>query len=300
MLTNPDFWIAFGIGAAMLLVLVPICRLVFWTVGIYTIVDEREAQVFVLFGKVLGVIDDPGLHSPFFKFGLRGLMVRTLGQVHTVDLRLDQVYKRSQPVNSEEGTPMGVGVWYEMLVSNPVDFIFKNTDPRGSLEANVANAAVRCLSNMGLDELLVERHGMSERVREEVSPTSEEWGYRLGSVYIRKVHFRDQEMIHQIEQKVVNRLRQVTSAIFQAGTNQVDVIKSRAEKEAAGEFARAQAMRPQVVGEALGRLSKSPQILKAVLDVLEVRRIVDGEAIVTLIPKGGSLLPKLLAARSSD
>ena len=57
---------------------------------------------------------------------------------------------------------------------------------------------------------------MSQTVREEVSPKSHEWGYQLGSVYIRKVHFRDPEMIKQIESKVVNRLRQVTCG-HQAG-----------------------------------------------------------------------------------
>jgi len=58
----------------------------------------------------------------------------------------------------------------------------------------------------------------------------------LGSVYIRKVHFRDDQMIHQIEQKVVNRLRQVTSAIRQQGANQVAIIKSGAERTAAAEL----------------------------------------------------------------
>jgi hypothetical protein len=37
-----------------------------------------------------------------------------------VDHRLDQEYLRSQAVNSEEGTPMGIGVWYEMRVGDPV------------------------------------------------------------------------------------------------------------------------------------------------------------------------------------
>ena len=58
---------------------------------------------------------------------------------------------------------------------------------------------------------------MSRRIREEISPKCDAWGFDLGSVYIRKVHFRDDQMIHQIEQKVVNRLRQVTSAIRQQG-----------------------------------------------------------------------------------
>ena len=65
-------------------------------------------------------------------------------------MRLDQEYLRSQPVNSEEGAPMGIGIWYEMFVSDPVAYLFKNADPRGSLRANVSNATVRCLSNMKL------------------------------------------------------------------------------------------------------------------------------------------------------
>jgi hypothetical protein len=60
--------------------------------------------------------------------------------------------------------------------------------------------------------MLETRHQMSYAVRTEVSSKSREWGYQLGSrCAFRKVHFRDAGMIQQIEQKVVNRLRQVTS-----------------------------------------------------------------------------------------
>ena len=184
---------------------------------LFAIIPECEAQLFLLFGRVIGVIDEPGLHFLPVALGPHALLIRFFGAVRRVDLRLDQEYLRSEPVNSEEGTPMGIGVWYEMRVSNPADYLFRNTDPHGSLRANVRNAAVRCLSNMPLQSLLEDRHGMSRRVRDEVSPKSDAWGFHLGSVYIRKVHFRDDQMIHQIEQKVVNRLRQVTSAIASKG-----------------------------------------------------------------------------------
>jgi regulator of protease activity HflC (stomatin/prohibitin superfamily) len=151
--------------------------------GLYTIVQERRCKVFMLFGKVLGVIDEPGLHLLIFKLGPAALIVNWLGEVKDVDMRLDQEYLRSQPVNSEEGAPMGIGIWHEMFVSDPVSFLYKNTDPRGSLSANVSNSTVRCLSNMPLASMLVNRHTMSETVRNEVSPKSHEWGYKLGSVY---------------------------------------------------------------------------------------------------------------------
>jgi regulator of protease activity HflC (stomatin/prohibitin superfamily) len=223
-----------------------------------------------------------------------------LGKCHQVDMRLDQEYLRSQAVNSEEGAPMGIGVWYEMFVSDPTSFLFKNADPRGSLRANVSNAAVRSLSNMKLSEMLETRHTMSQAVRNEVSPKSHEWGYQLGSVYIRKVHFRDGQMIRQIEEKVVNRLRQVTSAIKQDGNNQVSIIKSTAERQAAIEFARAAAQRPLIVGQALQKIAADNEVMQAVFELLEYQKLSEGEARVTLLPFGsqGSLLAPLLAAQN--
>lgn len=265
--------------------------------GVFAVVNECEAQVFLLFGRVAGVIDEPGLHILPLVLGPQSLLIRFFGSVRKVDLRLDQEYLRSQPVNSEEGTPMGIGVWYEMRVSDPVNFLFKNTDPRGSLRANVRNAAVRCLSNMPLQNLLEDRHAMSHRVREEVSPKSEAWGYKLGSVYIRKVHFRDAGMIAQIEQKVVNRLRQVTSAIRQSGANQVAVIKSSAERTAAVEFARAGAVRPYIVGKAIQEVSQDKEILSAVFEILETQKMLEGDVTLTLLPPDPeNLLGKLLAS----
>jgi regulator of protease activity HflC (stomatin/prohibitin superfamily) len=272
-------------------------------VNFYTTVNEGQCKVYVLFGKVLGVIDQPGLHLLWLSLGPQAALINffRFGKVYPIDLRLDQEYLRSNPVNSEEGTPMGVGVWYEMRIKNPVDFIFKNVDPRGSLQANVANATVRSLSNMPLEKLLEDRHEMSRLVRQEVSPKSQEWGYELGSVYVRKVHFRDAEMIRQIEQKVVNRLRQVTSAIRQAGNNQVDIITSAAERQAATEFARARSVRPQLVGEALREIGQDPDVLNAVFETLEVDRITKGTAEVTLIPDGKyETLVGLLAGTGGD
>ncbi len=267
--------------------------------GLYTIIEERQCKVYMLFGKVVAVIDEPGLHFLLFKLGVKAPLVKFLGKSYTLDLRLDQEYIRSTPVNSEEGAPMGIGIWYEMVISNPTNYLFKNADPRGSLGANVSNSTVRCLSNLKLAEMLQNRHPMSQTVRAEVSPQSQEWGYSLGSVYIRKVNFRDLGMTKQIEEKVVNRLRQVTSAIKQDGTNQVNIIASTAEQQAAIEFAKAAAMRPQIVGLALQKVSQDPEISKALFQALETQNIIEGEAVITLVPKNTNVLSSLMAAQQS-
>ena len=277
----------------------------FWLMrffGLYVTVEERTCYVYVLFGKVVAIIDEPGLHILLFKLGLKAPIVRWLGRLYVLDMRIDQQYLRSQPVNSEEGAPMGIGIWYEMFISDPVAFLFKNADPRGSLATNVSNSTVRCLSNLKLADLLQDRHTMSQTVRAEVSPQSHEWGYKLGSVYIRKVHFRDTNMIEQIQEKVVNRLRQVTSSIKQDGANQVSIITSTAERQAAIEFAKAAAMRPRIVGEALNKVAADPDVETALFEILEIQKIVDSKARITLIPENGGILPELLASapRSQD
>ena len=266
--------------------------------GFYTTVDERTCRVYVLFGKVVGMISEPGLHFLPFEIGLSAFFINFLGKCYILDLRLDQEYRRSEPVNSEEGAPMGIGIWYEMWISDPVAYLFKNTDPRGSLRANVSSATVRCLSNMPLADMLQTRHQMSQVVRAEVSPQSQAWGYQLGSVYIRKVHFRDAEMIRQIEEKVVNRLRQVTAAIRQAGANQVSVIASSAEREASVEFAKAAAIRPSTLGQALKEIAQDPAVASTLFDILETQKLLASDARLTLLATGPHtrVLSDILAA----
>jgi regulator of protease activity HflC (stomatin/prohibitin superfamily) len=299
MLNSPvaHFLIAAVITFFGMFILVPVFLGIVRLFGLYTIVEERQCKVYMLFGKVVAVIDQPGLHFLIFKLGVKAPLVNFLGKCHTLDLRLDQEYLRSTPVNSEEGAPMGIGIWYEMVISDPVAYLFKNADPRGSLAANVGNSTVRCLSNLKLADMLQNRHPMSQTVRAEVSPQSQEWGYSLGSTYIRKVHFRDDGMTKQIEEKVVNRLRQVTSAIKQDGTNQVNIIASTAEQQAAIEFAKAAAMRPQIVGAALKKISQDADISRALFEALETQNIIEGQASITVIPKNSGLLNQFLAAQ---
>lgn len=282
-----DFLTGFAYAFFGSFVIVPLLLALARAFALYVVVRERQCVVFELFGKVRQVITEPGLHTPWTSMGPLAVLVPFFGKKYVVDLRLDQTYLRSQPVNSEEGAPMGIGVWAEMVVSDPLAYLYKNNDPLGSLRANISNATVRSLSNLKLSEMLENRHTMSRTVRKEVSSKSRDWGYDVGSVYIRKVHFRDAGMIRQIEEKVVNRLRQVTGAIQQDGANRVSVIRSTAERQAAKEFARAAATRPRIVGAALGEISQNPAIAQALFEVLETQNLIRSNALeVNVIPKG--------------
>ncbi|GAB0149702.1 SPFH domain-containing protein [Marichromatium gracile] len=282
--------IAFVIGLIYIPVLLAIAR----SLGLYAVVREREAQVFTLFGKVIGTLDEPGLRFPLAHFGLRALLLPFFGKRYKVSTALRQHYLRDQMVNSEEGTPMGVGLWYEMQVSDPIAYLFNNANPEGSLQANVASAAVSTLSNLEMDKMLEDRHQLSRRVRAEVSPLSERWGYRLGSVYIRKVAFTDRQMVDNITDKVVKRLIQVTSAMKQDGENRVGLIQSQTAYKVSQQMAEAAATRPAIVGEALNAIAeRDPEVLDTVLEVMETEQLLASKAEVEVLPRDSEILVQL-------
>jgi regulator of protease activity HflC (stomatin/prohibitin superfamily) len=285
-----NVFVPFFMGVA----LIPILLRLISAFGVFTVVEEAESQVFTLFGKVLGVIDEAGLHSPILMFGPRAVLIPIFGKRYKVSTALRQRYLRGQMVNSEEGTPMGVGIWYEMLLSDPEAYLFRNTNPEGSLEANVASSTVSVLSNLQMEQLLEDRHSLSRTVRAAVSPKSEQWGYQLGSVYIRKVAFTDKGMVDNITDKVVKRLVQVTSAMKQDGENRVGLIESETAKKVSQQLAEAAAMRPAVVGRTLNEIGRGdPEILESLMDVMETEQLVGSGAPVEWLPEGVGVMVTL-------
>jgi len=284
----------FVVSLILGLVLIPAFLWFARVFGLYAIVHESEAQVFTLFGKVIGTLDEAGLQVPFTRFGPKALLIPFFGKMYKVDTALRQHYLRGQMVNSEEGTPMGVGIWYEKRVNDPEAYLFVNSNPEGSLEANVASSAISVLSNLDMDKMLEDRHSLSRTVRESVSPLSEKWGYKLGSVYIRKVAFTDKQMVDNITDKVVKRLVQVTSAMKQDGDNRVGLIKSQTAKKVSQKMAEAAAARPRIVGKTLNDIAKKDEeVLASVLEVMETEKLLASGASVDLLPENIQVLASL-------
>ncbi len=283
-----------GAGFIVGLLIIPLGLGLARVFGLYSCVKECETHVFTLFGKVVGTIDKPGLQFPIRYFGPRALLIPFFGKKYVVSTALRQHYLRSQMVNSEEGTPMGVGIWYEMQVKDPVSYLFINANPDGSLQANVTSSTISTLSNLEMETMLEDRHSLSRTVRQAVSPLSEKWGYQLGSVYIRKVAFTDVLMVQNITEKVVKRLVQVTSAMKQDGENRVGLIKSETAFKVSQKMAEASASRPSIVGKALNEIAKDdPEILETVLEVMEIEGLVQSDASVDLLPAAANLLVQL-------
>ena len=234
----------------------------------------------MLFGKVVGILDEPGLHflPAQARAGSAFIVQLARHAATSLDMRLDQEYLRSQPVNSEEGAPMGIGIWYEMFISDPVAYLFKNTDPRGSLarQRQQLHGALPEQHAAGGDAGEPPHHE-PDRARRGLARSRTSGATSSARSTSARSTSATPGMIRQIEEKVVNRLRQVTSAIKQDGANQVSIITSTAERQAAVEFAKAAAMRPQIVGEALQEISQDPEIADAMFEILENEKMIEGE-----------------------
>lgn len=284
------FIIAVAVGFVLTFILTPIALVFGRIFQLWRVLPERRVLVYTLFGKVIGEVNEAGLFFPIARFGPRALLLPFFGKAYEVHTHIFQSYLRNQLVNSEEGAPMGVGIWFEGYVNNPEAFLFQNSDPLGSLKANVSTAVVKQLSNLKLDVLLENRDALSKKVREEVSPTSAKWGFAMGSTYIRKVAFRDNGMIGEIQRKVVNRLRQVTAAMKQAGDNEVALIHSAADMKAAQRLGEAQAVRPLVVGKALAEIQNNPPVAEALFRLLDLQATLRSSGKTIIAPAGSAEL----------
>ena len=86
------FLIAFFVTFIFFLLFDPIVRWLMRQFGLYAIVEEGTCHVYILFGKVVGVLQEPGLQLLWLKLGPSALVINWIGEQHVLDTRLDQQY----------------------------------------------------------------------------------------------------------------------------------------------------------------------------------------------------------------
>ena len=62
-------------------IVLPVVLALARVLGFYVIVNEGECRVYVLFGKVIAVLDEPGLHFLLTRLGWRAPIVNWLAMV---------------------------------------------------------------------------------------------------------------------------------------------------------------------------------------------------------------------------
>ena len=74
-----EFFVAAFVTFFAMWFIMPIIMFLLRQLGLYTIVQEGTCQVFVLFGKVICILKEPGLHILPFKLGLNAFLIRWMG-----------------------------------------------------------------------------------------------------------------------------------------------------------------------------------------------------------------------------
>jgi hypothetical protein len=59
-------------------------------------------------------------------------------------------------------------------------------------------------------------------------------------------------------------------------------------------------VRPQIVGAVLEEISRDSEVSESMFEILEIHRIIEGQARITLLPQNRMVLADYLAARSES
>ena len=85
-----------------------------------------------------------------------------------------------------------------------------------------------------------------------------------------------------------------SNSMRQDGENRVGLIHSETARKVSEEMAKAQTKRPEVVGSTLNEIEKQdPEILAALLEVMEVEQQLESKAQVELLPNDASFIAQL-------
>lgn len=95
--------------------------------------------------------------------------------------------------------------------------------------------------------------------------------------------------------------RYVLTSFFTVEQNEraVKTVFGRAERLAAVEFAKAGAIRPKIVGDAMQEITSDPDVANAMFEILEMQNMLDNKGKLTLVPPGSDLLNQLIVAGSA-
>ena len=77
----------------------------------------------------------------------------------------------------------------------------------------------------------------------------------------------------------------------QDGENRVGLIKSQTAYKVSQQMAEAAATRPAIVGEALNAIAQQdPEVLDAVMEVMETEQLIQSGATVEVLPAGSEIM----------
>ena len=218
-------------------------------------VDDEEAVLLTIFGRLVRTVREPGLlwlPTRLFPWvTLRKVSLRR-------DFRLfDDVH-----VNDARGTTLMIDLWLEFRIDDPAKALFGVADWDHALHNLVSHAATSILGNREFAHILSDRTELGERLQHDISEETARWGLKIERGFIRNVKLLP-EVSRHIFSTIAARLERAKAALDENGRLAAAQLEADTGVKVAALVAEARAQYPLSVGRALGALRESPEVLAA-------------------------------------
>lgn len=264
---NNDAWLFLG---ALVGVGAPLSLLWLWNVFAYK-VFPNETLLVLRFGKLANRVDDPGLHF-LVDHGLP--WVRTV----RVSRRLQSLLLRDIEVHDVGGTELGVDVFVEYRITDPVKATFAIDDLTRALENVVSHGVITVLGVRQVGEILRDSGGLGDAIRRELEPETAPWGVVVHRVLLRQI--RPSLMANeQFLGEIAAKLEKVKARIEEEGRQAVALLHARTSAEVAVRVAQARGQYPRAVGTAYAAIRSDREVYEAYRELHELVLLRPGHTI---------------------
>jgi regulator of protease activity HflC (stomatin/prohibitin superfamily) len=204
------------------------------------------------FGRLARRIDEPGLH---FLVDDPAPWTRTV----RVSRRLRASLLRDLEVHDVAGTELGVDVFVEYRVTDPVLATFAIENLSDALEKLVAHSVITVLGARRCTEILRDAGALGDAIQAETTAEAAAWGVTVSRVLFQQI--RPSQMAgEQLLAEVAARLEKVKARIEEEGRQAVALLHARTAAEVAGQIAEARGQYPRAVGRAYAAMRAAPSV----------------------------------------
>lgn len=218
-------------------------------------VEDEEAVLITRFGKLDRTLKSPGLL-------VFPSMLLPWMQARRVSLQRDFREISGVHINDARGTTVGVDLWVEFRIVDPVRATFQVADWDRAMQNLISHTASAVLGDREFKQILGDRTELGTSIKRLTESETARWGIAIERVFIRDVKLLP-EVSRLMLQTIAAQLERARADVDQAGRLAVAQLEADTSVRVAALIAEAKGQYPQAVGRAFEALKKQPAVLDA-------------------------------------
>ncbi|MEY4616049.1 MAG: hypothetical protein RJB66_1009 [Pseudomonadota bacterium] len=202
------------------------------------------------------------LEKSFWKPGLHFAPKKVLlwVEVITVSKQIDFRTYRSIQVNDKNGTTVVVDLWIEFRVTDPYKALFGVENWEEVLQSTVIHSTASILSSQSVNEILLHRSELGEKLKKSIAFETERWGISLSDAMIQNIGLLS-DITKQFFHAVAARIERTTAIVQEEGRLEVAKLEATTSKKIAELNGLARSQMPIEIAKFYRELSSDPALL---------------------------------------